>query len=94
MGVPAIYLAATGRGYTDEQQKKYRLVYNLKDFGWEGIQRVLVEIMSTDPAVWKRRQARLLAETVEVATFAAELVMGFSDSVALFRQRFDPRGHS
>lgn len=31
MGVPAIYFDEKGRGYTDEQEKKYGLVYNLKN---------------------------------------------------------------
>jgi predicted glycosyltransferase len=31
LGTPAIYIDFTGRGYTDEEENKYRLVYNFKN---------------------------------------------------------------
>lgn len=86
MGVPAVYLAQTGRGYTDEQQRRYRLVYNLQDFHWEKIEPVLADIQATPRSIWKKRRERLLADTVDVAAFAADLIMGYPNFPAGLRR--------
>lgn len=68
LGVPAIYAAHTGRGYTDEQESRYGLVANITAITPEAIipamQRMLAE---TKHAIEARRQ-RLLADTVDVVS--------------------------
>jgi len=84
MGVPAVYLAATGRGYTDEQEQRFGLVYNLRDLEWDGLYAALTEILAMDPGVWEKRREKLLAETIDVASFAAKLILNFPDTVESF----------
>lgn len=66
LGVPAIYAARTGRGYTDEQEVRYGLVANVRDTTpariLEAVHRMLAE---PEAAIAERRQ-RLLDETVDV----------------------------
>ncbi len=92
MGVPAVYMAATGRGYTDEQERRYRLVYNLRRFQWKKIEKTLHDILAADPELWKERHRKLLAESVEVGPFVADLVAGYPGSIKSFRRRFSKKG--
>lgn len=71
LGVPSIYAAQTGRGYTDEQASRYRLVFNLRQFDWEHLQSTIETALAEPASVYKERRARLLAETIDVAQFVA-----------------------
>ena len=88
MGVPAIYLAATSRGYTDEQDVRYALVSNLHDFDWQLISTTIERILMVDSCVWKKRQQQLLSEKIYVDNFVAKLVMEYPASVQFFKNKF------
>lgn len=72
LGVPAIYAAATGRGYTDEQETRYGLVKNIRNLDWETM-RESIEFLRQKPATeWSQRREHLLADTIDVASFVAD----------------------
>ncbi|MBS1213812.1 MAG: hypothetical protein H6R26_2429 [Proteobacteria bacterium] len=74
LGVPAIYAASTGRGYTDEQESRYGLVFNLRDFELQEIQPAIERILAMPPEFWQEKRRRLLAETIDVAAFVADMI--------------------
>ncbi len=74
LGVPAIYAAETGRGYTDEQEKKFGLVRNLPEFGWEILSCAIDETLTAAPEKWSLARSKLLAETIDVAEYTTDLI--------------------
>ena len=92
LGVPAIYAAQTGRGYTDEQQNKYKMVINLRKLDWESIKSAIHEIFSTPSKTWTKRRNMLLADSINVADFVANLTMNYPDSVKKYKQLFLQNG--
>jgi len=74
LGVPAIYAAKTGRGYTDEQEARYGLVRNLRRVNWDALEEASQAMLDVTPGAWHARRQQLLAETIDVAAFVADLV--------------------
>jgi predicted glycosyltransferase len=77
LGVPAIYAAHTGRGYTNEQEKRYRLVRNLHKLEWSSIESAIDTMTQTPEHVWQDARKQLLAETMDVAVFASDCIETF-----------------
>ena len=78
LGVPAFYIADTGRGYTDEEERLYGLVWNFKrrDAGQalEKIRELLARpTLSADMAA---ARARLLRERIDVTEWLVRYVDG------------------
>ena len=74
LGVPAIYAAHTGRGYTDEQEARYGLVVNIRDLRWQGLKEQIDRTLAVPKAEWQARRGKLLNDTVDVAAFVAETI--------------------
>jgi uncharacterized protein len=74
LGVPALYAAATGRGYTDEQEVRYGLVRNLRQLGWDDLRDATESMLSAAPQVYRERRELLLRETIDVAAFVADMI--------------------
>ena len=87
LGVPAIYAAHTGRGYTDEQEKRYGLVCNVRSVEWPPVQEALNEMLAIPSAHWKEARSCLLADTLDVAGFVADAIEHFPDVLLEYRQR-------
>ena len=77
LGVPAIYAASTGRGYTDEQEERYGLVRNLRHLSLEAISGAIAAILTQPPEQWAQARAALLADTLDVAAFVADCIERF-----------------
>lgn len=92
MGVPAIYAANTGRGYTDEQEKKYGLVFNETDLDWGKIEQNMGKIVDTPKHFWHEKQLKLLKEKIDVAKFAADLVQRYPQSRQFYQEQFQSTG--
>ena len=75
LGVPAIYAANTGRGYTDEQEAKYGLVKNLRDFDIRILDRAVDEILAQPAVVWGTRRKALLQDSIDVAPFVVDTIL-------------------
>lgn len=74
LGVPAVYAASTGRGYTDEQEARYGLVRNVRHVNGEALGGAVNWALSRTRAETAEARARLLADTIDVASFAADCV--------------------
>lgn len=75
LGVPAIYAAHTGRGYTNEQQQRFELVYNLKELELTKITAVIDDILNVAVDTWAQRRQCLLDENIDVAQFVVDCII-------------------
>jgi hypothetical protein len=87
LGIPAIYAATTGRGYTNEQEARYQLVHNIRDLSWPELERGLEHILSTPKAIWRKAREKLLADTIDVAAFVADCVETFPAPLRAYQSR-------
>ena len=74
LGVPAIYAAQTGRGYTDEQEHRYGLVKNVRRLDYAAIANAIEDIMERDAEEHRNSRRRLLNDTIDVARYVAESI--------------------
>lgn len=74
LGVPSIYVSSTQRGYLNELEQKYRLVYTLQKRE-EGLQKV-IEILEDKSRKneWRLKRDRMLSEKVDVVEFMVETI--------------------
>jgi len=86
MGVPAIYAAETGRGYTNEQENRYDLVRNIFSIEEDLIMRAVDELLSIDDETLAASHSRLLEETIDVAEFVADSIVSFPRVLLDYRQ--------
>jgi len=77
LGVPAIYAAATGRGYTDEQEARYGLVKNVRELTLAAIGSAIDLSLAQPLAHWQAGRTALLADTVDVAAVVADCIERF-----------------
>ena len=79
LGVPAIYAAVTGRGYTDEQEQRYRLVKNVRELTWPLLEQAIDQLMAMSEVERRDRRRRLLEETIDVAPWVAACLTAYPD---------------
>ena len=87
MGVPAIYAAETGRGYTTEQEQRYGLVKNVVSIEEASIIGAVDEMLAIDDHVLQDRHSQLLDETIDVAKFVADSIVDFPEVLHQYRRR-------
>lgn len=58
LGVPAIYAAETGRGYTDELESRYGLVFNCKEINWEHLKDVVKKVLAVDHITYCKKRKK------------------------------------
>ncbi len=78
LGVPAIYAAATGRGYTDEQETRYGLVKNIRRINWDTLASNIDEILKQPESTWSSAKQKLLTDTLNVAEFITNSIERYS----------------
>jgi predicted glycosyltransferase len=66
LGTPAVYIANTSRGYINELQDKYGLVFKIDSFEWDPIDIRVSDIISKDKSYFASNYSRLLNESVDV----------------------------
>jgi uncharacterized protein len=85
LGVPAIYAAETGRGYTDEQEERYGLVRNIRKLDWTSISDAVDDLLKLQPEHWRNSRQKLLNDTIDVSMFVAETIEQQASSQATSR---------
>lgn len=75
LGVPAIYMAETGRGYTDEQESLYGLVKNIRSLDVRLLLPEAQRMLEVPSHEWQGRRQRLLDATVNVAEHVVEKIL-------------------
>jgi predicted glycosyltransferase len=77
LGIPAIYAAETGRGYTNEQETRYGLVRNLRQLDWPRLDEMIDELLNTPVDRFAKAHRALLDDTTDVASFVADCIETF-----------------
>ena len=84
LGTPAIFVSTSRRGYTDELESKYGLVYNFSD-------PKTMEKYALDKAFellenenikreWREKRMKMLSETIDVTKFMTNFVENYPES--------------
>jgi predicted glycosyltransferase len=69
LGVPAVFIATTGRGYTDDEERRYGLVRHFTEDQYDMALSAIEEILGTPPADWQAARRRLLDEKIDVTAW-------------------------
>lgn len=74
LGVPAVYAANTGRGYTDEQEARYGLVHNARSLDGNTLDAALDWLLSFPEGRGPELRQKLLSDTCDVSAFAVSAI--------------------
>jgi len=90
LGTPAIYLDNVGRGYTDEQEKKYGLVLNFSTSSKDqelsikkGLELLDIPNLKQE---WQERCQKMLSEKIDTTAFMVWLVENYPDSIKILKK--------
>ena len=69
LGVPALYIGDTGRGYTDDEEASFELVYNFKTSEGDQAQARLDALLAMEDsrAVFQKRRATMLTTRIDTS---------------------------
>lgn len=82
LGIPAIFISDTGRGYTTEQDKRYGLIKHYRLDQWEEIVQRLNLWASKDLSEeWQKRRWRMLKEKIDVTAWLVDLIENYPKSI-------------
>jgi predicted glycosyltransferase len=93
LGTHAIFCDFAGRGYTDEEEREYDLVYNFKldELSQEKSIEKAVELLQ-DPDLKEKgreKRERLLNDKIDVTAFMAGFIENYPQSVAIIKRNPD-----
>jgi len=74
LGVPAVYAANTGRGYTDEQETRYGLVHNARSLDERTLGMAIDWLLSFPKGRGQELRQKLLSDTCDVSKFAVSAI--------------------
>ncbi len=82
LGIPAVFISNTGRGYTTEQDRKYGLIKHYTLDQWESIVATVEKWAAEDNhGKWQRLRRRMLKDKIEVTDWLVELIENYPGSV-------------
>lgn len=81
LGTPAVFVSSSRRGYTDELEERYGLVFNFSTENRQqhGLSKAVSILDEYDPETWQRRREKLLEEKIDTTEFILQQVLSFSD---------------
>jgi predicted glycosyltransferase len=78
LGVPAIFLSTSTRGYTNEQEHKYRLVYGFSEQD-QALAKAQELLHRPDLcSQWQKRRIRMLDEVTDVTAHVVDVVEAYA----------------
>jgi len=93
LGTPAIYLDNAGRGYTDEEEEKYGLVFNFTEsvMDQELSIKKAIELLNTRNIknIWQKKREKLIEDKIDVTAFMVWLVENYPRSVRIMKENPD-----
>jgi len=82
LGIPAIFISNTGRGYTTEQDKKYGLIKHFRINQWQQIIDQLKQWASQDLTdQWQKKRLSMLKDKIDVTSWMVDLVEQYPESI-------------
>ncbi|MBL6729987.1 MAG: DUF354 domain-containing protein [Bacteroidia bacterium] len=91
LGVPAVYLDNEGRGYTDEQEHKYGLVFNYTESESDQLKSIEkgVEILKTNKeSHWSDKRTNLLNDKIDLTAFLEYFIENYPASTVGSKEYF------
>ena len=83
LGVPGVYVDPIGRGYSDELEQRYGLMFNFRpEQEMAALSKALELLRVGDKATFAARRARMLAEKIDVTEYFYEVVTGHPQRMA------------
>jgi hypothetical protein len=83
MGIPAVFISNTGRGYTTEQDVRYDLVRHYRLDQWDDILQTVEQWAQTELYDdWQEKRWKMLADKIDVTSWLVDLVEGYPGSIA------------
>ena len=74
LGVPAVYIADTGRGYTDEQQHRYGLVKQVPPHDRDAIRTAINSFLARDRHEFAAARRRLLSDKIDTTSWMVDFI--------------------
>jgi hypothetical protein len=82
LGIPAIFISNTGRGYTTEQENKYGLIKHFRLTEWQEMLQQMKKWASRDlQKEWQEKRWRMLADKIEVTQWMIDLIDNYPKSL-------------
>ena len=82
LGIPAVFISNTGRGYTTEQDRKYGLIKHYRLNQWEEIVlRLKHWAVQNLKDEWQKRRWTMLKEKIDVTAWLADFIENYPRSV-------------
>lgn len=82
LGIPAIFISNTGRGYTTEQDKKYGLIKHFTLAQWNQIINQIHLWAGNDLwQEWQQKKNVMLSDKIDVTTWLVDLIEGYPVSL-------------
>lgn len=77
LGTPAIFVSSSRRGYTDELEEEYGLVFNYSeaDRQQQGLERALSILSDYRGETWVQRREKLLEEKIDTTEFIVQQIL-------------------
>jgi predicted glycosyltransferase len=82
LGIPAIFISNTGRGYTTEQDERYDLVKHFRLDQFDAILATLRRWVAADMYdTWQAKRKKMLQDKIDVTAWLVELVDHYPQSI-------------
>lgn len=82
LGIPAVFISNTGRGYTTEQDQAYGLIKHYRLDQWEQIVQCLNQWAASDlREEWQKRRRHMLNDKIEVTDWLVDLIENYPHSI-------------
>ncbi len=82
LGIPAVYISNTGRGYTTEQDRRYDLIKHYRLDEWNQILGCIEAWAGNDlKNDWQEKRWRMLGDKIEVTDWLVDLIEKYPHSI-------------
>lgn len=86
LGIPAVFISNTGRGYTTEQDNKYGLIKHYRLNQWEEILATIKKWANEDlKSEWLKRRCKMLQDKIDVTAWLVDLIEEYPQSIVAAR---------
>jgi len=87
LGIPAVFISDTGRGYTTEQDRKYGLIRHYRLNQWDAILACVKAWAAQDlKTEWQRKRRRMLQDKIDVTAWLVDLIENYPASIDAARR--------
>lgn len=76
LGVPAVFIATTGRGYTDDQERRYGLVKHFTEDRFDAAAATVEEFLAAPRSRWSDARQRMLEDKIDVTAWMVDFFEG------------------